>query len=442
MKKIFREHTDYLKRKIETSESPHEVIIVQGARQVGKTTLIKEVLNTFEAVLSFNLEEDLLLRNDIDMSKDFSDFETLMRLKGLDVSTEQILFIDEAQESEALGSYVRFMKEKWPLTKVILSGSSMSRLFRDTQRVPVGRVSALKLNPLSFYEFLDCLNLAPLQELLLNFTEKKNISPLLHSKLLEKVDEYMEVGGLPEVVLAYAANKDFKDVRRSIYLFQEEDFIRKTSFEDKDLFSAAMTGVANHLGSPAKYTHISPSSREAKKIFNVMKAWHLLDEVEQKGLASTTSFLPKRYCYDLGIAQHARNMPFPTLSILNTIDSALRTQLGGLFENLVFLSLTNYHMGQADISSWKESSQNQTEVDFVWRHIAPIPIECKATLRTTARHYANLRKYLLKTNLKVGFLVTAAPFEILKEEQYTLINLPIYLCRIEIIEKLFMEHST
>lgn len=432
---IKREQATHLLSVLNDSSSPHNVLLIQGARQVGKSTLIKQVLSHYDDVVSYNLEEELSLRDDIDQTKNFSDFETILKLRGLNTQSQQILFIDEAQESEKLGGYIRFMKEQWSNTRVILSGSSMTRLFREDQRVPVGRAITLKLNPLSFYEFLGALKLEPLQEVIQNSVEQIDISPIIHQKLLENFDAYLTVGGLPEVVLQFAANRDFKTLRRSILLLQQEDFIRKTNFEDRDLFLSALRGVANYLGLPAKYTHISESSREAKKIVTIMQAWNLIEEVEQKGFASTSTFLPKRYCYDIGIAQQVRNMPFPTLSILNSIDPALRTQLGGLFENVAYLSLTNHNMNQIDLTGWKDN-ESQSEVDFIWQEKTNIPIECKAALKVTPRHYTNLKKYLLKSGTKIGFLVSAAPFEATKQNGLTLINLPIYLCRPEIIKAL------
>lgn len=442
--KVIRDQQKFFTRIINESEAPHNVVLVEGARQVGKTTFIQQTLNACfqqREQISINLEENLAFRNDLDLTNSFEEFELLMKLRGFDPQKRQIIFMDEAQESEKLGYYVRFMKEKWPLTQTILSGSSMTRLFRKNQRYPVGRVTLLKLNPFSFLEFLQAIDASPLRDLCQNFEDESSITPLFHKKLLEMTDAYLRVGGLPDVVLDYANQKDFKTTRRSILLSQQEDFIRKSSIEDKDLFMSALSGVANHLGSVSKYTHISTSNSQATKIVSILKAWHIIAEVEQKGISNTTNFYPKRYLYDIGIAQDVRNIPFPQISILKTLSPALRTQLGGLFENLLYLQLNGYKMGQIGFSGWKESNKNQVEVDFIFHGNPVVPVECKSSLKVTKRSFSGLIRYLTQSDQKIAFLVSASPFQFIEQKEFRLINLPIYLATPEIIERLANKYS-
>lgn len=430
-----RKCSDFFRAALDKSVSPHQVILVEGARQVGKTTFVKHVLSSYENVLSLNLEEDKVLRAEIDTAPTFEAFTDLLKLKGFKPSLNQIVFIDEAQESDKLGGWVRFMKEKWLNTRTILTGSSMTRLFREDQRVPVGRISRLLLQPFSLNEFISCSNESAVIDALEDFSSEKPPSEVLHRRLLEITDRYIEIGGLPEAALTGIHGGDYSSLRRALLLNQEEDFIRKSSIQERSLFMAALRGTANHIGFPAKYTHVAPSSREGESLIGVMKSWHLVHEIEQKGHSSTSSFFPKRYLYDPGIAQQVRNMPFPRLSILSSLNSALRTQLGGLFENLVVISLLQHKMGQIDLSSWKESSSSPREVDFVWRDDLILPIECKAAQKLSPRVFSSLKAYLRATNLRIGVLVSAAPFRILRDEKLVLVNFPIYLCQPEIIRK-------
>jgi predicted AAA+ superfamily ATPase len=436
-----RYNYNYFNKLLE-SPSFHPVILLEGARQVGKTTFVKQVLEGKKNVLSFNLEQDKEFLDKIDQTNNFREFEEALSLHHFDRTKKQILYIDEAQESDKLGSYVRFIKEEFVNTKCILTGSSMTRLFRNTQRVPVGRYQTLKLFPFSFYEFLQTSkNKILIETLKESLHSPKQISQTLHQALLQEVDAYLKVGGLPEVVMNYRDGLDYKSRRKSILLGQQEDFIRKSPFENKQQFMDVLKGISNHLGFTSKYTHMSEQTREIKKVASVMISWHLIHEIEQKGFSSTTQFYPKRYCYDIGIADLVRSMPFPQLSIMQTLDTGLRTQLGGLFENMALLALLEHKLGQTDISSWKESSKSNVEVDFVIIDDTPIPIECKATKKISPRVFTSLRRYLQKSRTRVGFLVSAAPFEIQQDSQYTLINLPLYFCNQEIICNLNKKHS-
>ncbi|MBF0103904.1 MAG: ATP-binding protein [Deltaproteobacteria bacterium] len=437
--KIHRKTHNYLKSLINKNSPPHDVILLGGARQVGKSTLIKDVLDDYKNVCQVNLEEDVILAKKIDQTSSFDEFEYLIKTTlGFNPLLNQILFIDEAQESKKLGSYVRFIKEKWEKTKCILTGSSMKNLFQD--RAPVGRVQSLTLGPLSFYEFLCGNKRDGLVPIIDDFIKNRHVSDFFHKEFLENFDRYLQIGGLPEVVTTHLKSGDYRLKRAGLLKLQEDDFLRKEIFKKQYLFRDCLRGVANHLGSPSSLVHISENSYNAKEIISLMTKWNLIHEVEQHGFASTTHYHPKRYVYDVGIAQDIRNMPFPRLSVLETRDPALRTQLGGIFENAVLISLKEHKMGQVDISGWKKSPHDSAEVDFVLRTEKTIPIECKASLKVTPRAFANIRQYLKLAGVATGFLISLAPFEIFKDMDFQLINLPVYLCRVDIIEALANEY--
>jgi len=433
---IPRSEEPYLTTLITESVAPHRVILLKGARQVGKTTLMERVLATFNDTLSFNLEEDKILRSQIDQTTSFCEFEELLRLHRFDRSKEQLLFIDEVQESRKIGSYVRFMKEKWPHTRSILSGSSMFTLFEKEVRLPVGRVTPVSLLPYQFEEFLRAGGEDLLIEKLLHLDLEHPLSALIHERMLSCVDSFIAVGGLPEVVADFYRKRDYRRTRRSILLVQEEDFYRKEPSIKPNLFQSALRGVANHLGSTSKYSHVDDSTPHAKAILNLMNHWELIFDVEQKGMNSSSSFFPKRYLYDIGMAQDIRIMPFPPLSLLQTSDPALRTQLGGIFENLVYLTLRSHELGSIPISAWKKSSKDDIEVDFILHDTQPIPIECKASLKVSQRSFVNLRHYLNASGLPLGILVSAAPLSVHREEGKTFINLPIYACSVRGVRRI------
>lgn len=132
------------------------ILLVEGARQVGKTALVQNALQKSSMpTYAVNLERDSLLQSEIDESKDFYEFQDLLQDRlGFEGGSRSIIFFDEAQESRKLGRYVRFMKEEWEKTTTILSGSTLRRLFRPDTRYPVGRVRRLVLWPFAFSEYL------------------------------------------------------------------------------------------------------------------------------------------------------------------------------------------------------------------------------------------------------------------------------------------------
>ena len=131
MKNINRLNQESLARAL-TDASSRDVILVQGARQVGKTTLIEQTLTNRRSVFSLNLERDPSSLRDIDRTTSFDQFTKFLQAHFKTAHFDHpdvLLFIDEAQESEKIGGYIRFMKEEWRHARVVMSGSSMTRIF-------------------------------------------------------------------------------------------------------------------------------------------------------------------------------------------------------------------------------------------------------------------------------------------------------------------------
>ena len=326
---------------------PHKpVLLVEGARQVGKTTLVEHVLaGSAKPTVRINLERDSLDRMAFDECRDFAAFQDLLLDRhGLRPNADQILFIDEAQESRTLGGFVRFMKEEWPRATVILSGSTLRRLFRPHTRYPVGRVRRLVLGPFSFSEFLRAVGQGHLADQVLG--DDTQISDQRHDHLLARFDQFLATGGLPAVVRAYAAGEDHALVRRQIVADYEQDFVRLFGEESVDIATACLRSVANFVGGVSKNTSVvpAPGSRVNAKINEVfarLESWHLILRSDQKGSSALAShaYLPKRYLFDTGVLRELRESAVPAISAVHTIAPAARTPLGAIIENQAAIEL-------------------------------------------------------------------------------------------------------
>ncbi len=407
-----------------------EVILVEGARQVGKSTLVKQVLSQVGGEhVSMDLEKDRKIARLIDKTTDFEDFRALMKDHCGLREKDSILFIDEAQESPVLARYVKSFKEDWEGVRVILTGSSMHRLFGPDVRIPVGRTRSLCVFPFSFSEFLRCLGEVELADWVRGAPEA--IPASRHAYLLERYDRYLHVGGYPEAVKALAAGEVPEPVVDEIMGMLQDDFVRKENY-DPMLFEQTIRAVASHVGSPSKYTHIDATKYYARKVLADLCAWHLVLEVHVQTLdPQHADFLPKRYLHDLGVVSRFRSMAVPPISLLNTLDASLRAPLGGLFENAVLLSLHEGASAKKRISTWRQGAASAVEVDFVMDAVElgiKIPIECKAALQVKRRHTESLMAYLRATHQHIGVLVSAAPLGMVSSgEGFCILNVPIYL---------------
>ena len=412
------------------SDEHREVILVEGARQVGKSYLVNHVLASMDCPwVAIDLEKDRKTARMIDKTTDFEDFRALMRDQCGLTEDGSILSIDEAQECPTLARYVKSFKEDWRGVRVVLTGSSMHRLFQTDTRIPVGRTRSLCVFPFSFSEFLRCLGHTELAEIV--GTAPEALPASRHEYLLEIYDRYLHAGGYPEAVKALAAGEAPEPIIDEILGTLQDDFARKEDY-DPSLFEETIRAVANHVGSPSKYTHLDTTKHHAKKVIAAMREWHLILEVQPQALDPRQSdFLPKRYLHDLGVVNRHRGMAIPSISLLRTLDPPLRTPLGGLFENAVLLNLLEGTSAKKKVATWRKSAKSAIEVDFVLDAVelgAKIPIECKAVLAAQRRHTESVVDYLRTTRQQIGVLVTAAPLGVIyRGEGCCVLNVPAYL---------------
>ena len=181
-------------------------LVLRGARQVGKTTLIKLFAKEFDVYIYLNLEEN---ENAELFAADYS-FDDL--LAGIffranvpqDSCKRTLIFIDEIQNEPKAVQALRYFYEKRPDIFVIAAGSLLESLMERHISFPVGRVEYMALHPCTFVEFLRAIG----QEAIADSIEKLSLPASLHSNVMDLFKKYMIVGGLPEAVANYAKYKD------------------------------------------------------------------------------------------------------------------------------------------------------------------------------------------------------------------------------------------
>lgn len=392
----------HLEQKIQNKQ----VLIVSGARQVGKTTLIQHLLRGRERCLEINLQEDRQFTDQIDETRSFKEFEELLRFRSEFRPDGSTLFIDEAQNSTELGNYVRFMKERWVDTTVILSGSMMSDFFHG--KYPVGRVREIVLRPMTFEEHLHAHDRTNLLEYLNSYQLTGPSSDIAHDELICELARYFTIGGLPQVVLDAASENDWITTRKSITEGFRNDFaLRYGAAKASDMWRA-LRSVAQHLGSPSKYTQIirssDPGYKAVPSILAQLEDWDLVLCSEQKGKQPESSLHPKRYLFDIGIAQEFRYGSRPLPLLHESQSSEVKQALGGLLENFVAASLAFL---EGTLSGYRERTY---EVDFI-ANIAgrTIPLEVKASSRSKMSQLTSVATYCKTYDLPLGIALTLAP---------------------------------
>lgn len=188
-------------------------LIIKGARQVGKTWLMKEFGRTqYKKTIYINFENNDLMRDLFSL-----DFNTNRIIEGLEleyskIDTENTLIIlDEIQECPKALTSLKYFNENNPEFHIIAAGSLLGVAIHENVSFPVGKVSFLDLYPLTFLEFLEALGEENFVKIL-NEPSSTNIK-VFKQKYIDLLKKYYYVGGMPEVVNDFVNNKDFQRVR-------------------------------------------------------------------------------------------------------------------------------------------------------------------------------------------------------------------------------------
>lgn len=195
-------------------KSTRKPLIIRGARQVGKTWLMKEFAATaYKQFAYINFEDNEVMKEVF--QKDFDIERILMAIQlvtGKVVDTDTLILFDELQEAPRGLTAMKYFLEKAPQYHVIAAGSLLGIAMHQNDSFPVGKVDFIDLYPLSFSEFLEAIG----QESFVSLLAKQdwNLISTFRSKFTDFLKQYYFVGGMPEVVNAFIEHKDYTEVRQ------------------------------------------------------------------------------------------------------------------------------------------------------------------------------------------------------------------------------------
>lgn len=177
-------------------------LVLRGARQVGKTTLVNEFGKRYDVYIKLNLERssDAEVFSKSDNVKEIFQFICLRKKIKVDESKRTLLFIDEIQNEPKAVGLLRYFYEEMPWLHIIAAGSRLQTLIKQRISFPVGRVDYLSLRPCSFLEYLNAMGEEQLEQMVRDI----NVSSLYHNMLLTHFNHYSLIGGMPEALVGYA----------------------------------------------------------------------------------------------------------------------------------------------------------------------------------------------------------------------------------------------
>lgn len=417
-------YQDLLRWKDASNRKP---LILQGARQVGKTWLMKEFgKNEYSQVAYFNFESSERLKRIFSQ-----DFDLGRILASLEIEANQkirpgttLLLFDEVQEAEKGLTALKYFYEQGPEYPIIAAGSLLGISLQKDQSFPVGKVDFLRMYPLSFAEFLENMG----QTLLHEHLAAKNwpvIEPF-HEKLTELLQLYYFIGGMPEAVFHYLQHQDLDEVRSiqsKILLGYENDFAKHAPIEIVPRIRLVWNSLIGQLAKENRKFIFGQLRKGARaKDFEAAIQWlsdaglvlkiNLVEKPAMPLHAYVNFDAFKLYLLDVGLLNAIARVDKTILLEKNNILTEFK---GAMTEQFVAqqLKLTR------EVFYW--SAANATaEVDFlIQSHREIIPIEAKAEENLKAK---SLKVFSEKFQTKMVIRTSMSRFR----EQDWMTNWPLY----------------
>lgn len=412
-------------------------LVLRGARQVGKTTLVELFAQDFDTYIYLNLEE----RENAELfAADYS-FEDLLAgiyfkaNKQQDENKRTLIFIDEIQNEPKAVQVLRYFYEKRPDLYVIAAGSLLESLMGRHISFPVGRVEYMALHPCTFVEFLKAMG----QNVIAEHIEHVSLPASLHSHAMDLFKKYMIVGGLPEAVANYA---QFNDLVRlngvfnsllSGYRDDVEKYANKPKEQDaiRYILNYGWT-AAGHRIQFAKFTGSTFKAAEAGNAFRTLEKTLLLELVYPLTSSSLPILpdlkkSPKLLWLDTGLVNYVAGMQEDLL--FNKDADELWN--GDIAEHVVGQELlgATYNFGEKRMFWVRDAKNSQAEVDFLMRyksHLLPIEVKTGNNAKLRSLHlFMEESKETIALRLWNGPM-TSDTITKSNGETFTLYNIPLY----------------
>lgn len=404
-------------------------MVLRGARQVGKTWLMKEFgQNYYDNYVYFNFDEEDELKSIFETNKNpHRIIELLSMISDEKIEPEKTLIIfDEIQECPEALNTLKYFKEKANEYHVITAGSLLGTLLAKPKSYPVGMVNLLDIYPLTFDEFLNAID-SGLYAYYESIQKEQVIEQIFHQRLLDAYNYYLIIGGMPECVSSWIKYKDpamVSKIQRELIEVYENDFSKHNGKVNSGRILMVFRSIVSQLAKPNEkfmYGAVREGARardfeEAiewlvsagmlNRVYNVSKMEHPLsafDKLDQF----------KLFVFDTGLLKQMAGVD--NSAILLKTDYQFK---GPMTENYVLQQLK----GQFEVEP-RYYSDKKGEIDFVVQNkMEIIPIEVKGGEDRSANSF---KTYVANNAPQHAYRFSKRGYR--KDGGFT--NLPLYLVR-------------
>ena len=411
------------------NDEERKPMVLRGARQVGKTWLMKEFGRTnYDSYVYFNFDEEDELKSIFEANKNPKRIiELLSMIAGEKILPgETLIIFDEVQECPSALNALKYFKEKANEYHVIAAGSLLGTLLAQPKSYPVGMVNLLDISPLTFDEFLDATD-EPLYAYYQSIAKEQQIEDIFHNRLMEAYNNYLIIGGMPECVSSWIKYKDpikVAQIQNELIQIYENDFSKHNGKVNSGRILMVFRSIVTQLAKSNEkfmYGAVREGGRardfeEAiewlvsagmlNRVYNVSKLEHPLSAFEK-----LDQF--KLFVFDTGLLKNMAGIDHS--AILLKTDYQFK---GKKKKNFVLQQLC----GQYDVAP-HYYSERSGEIDFVVQHgIEIIPIEAKGGEDKSAPTF---KKYISEHQPKYAVRFSKRGY---RKDGY-ITNMPLYLAR-------------
>jgi predicted AAA+ superfamily ATPase len=421
------------------SKENRKPLLLRGARQVGKTTLIQHFANTYKHHIILNLERKSHRAYFQNYSEAGSLTEALFAIHDIPSKekSQTLLFIDKIQESPEAIALLRYFYEDIPDLHVIAAGSLLEHVMQKVKNIPVGRVEYLYIHPLNFQEYIEAIQHH-------RAVEEINQVPLndyAHTLLKDLFHQYAIIGGMPEVVKQYVNTKSLSDlssIYESIWATYKDDVEKYAANKTQGrVINHIMNTVHLYLDQRIKFQNFGNSnyrSREVGEAFRNLNDARVIQLIfpstdTDPPIRPNLKKSPRLQFLDTGLVNHELKIQANMLAMEDLSFSFKGAIIPHLItQELISTSSTQYSKPHFWV---REKAQSSAEVDLILPFNGLIiPIEIKSGAVGKLR---SLHQFINQCNHHYAVRIYGGEFSVEKHQtpigkkSYTLMNLPYYL---------------
>jgi predicted AAA+ superfamily ATPase len=423
-------------------------LILRGARQVGKSFLVRMLANdSFDSLAEVNFEQTPELA-ELFESKQPQRIVSLLETQ-LNQPIRQgktLLFLDEIQATPQVIPSLRYFYEQMPGLHVIAAGSLLEfTLDEHVFSMPVGRIEYMHLGPMCFEEFLLALNKQSLRDFIQSCSLSEAIPKTIHNTLMLLVKDYCLVGGMPESIQRFAATQSYLESEKatsSILSTYHDDFSKYGTRVNHQRIKKVFTTIPRLVGSKLKYTQIDreEKSRDLKQALHKLEQARVIYRVQHSHAngvplgAEANEKHFKTLFLDVGLLCRSCGL---TMANLRTTQDLMLINSGAVCEQYVgqHLLYSGQYYDSPELYYWlRQQGSSNAEVDYVIQsgtHIIPVEVKAGKTGSLKSLHLflsEKKRHFGLRFNADSPSLVNAKTSVAGRSPHpFQLLSLPLYL---------------